>query len=64
MQTYPRSSRVPHGGGNDFLVHVGARDAERLRDLTIDAFTTRPEIGAWKPLWSSSICRPGADLAE
>jgi len=31
-------------GANDFLVHVAVRDAEHLRSLALDAFTTRPEV--------------------
>jgi DNA-binding Lrp family transcriptional regulator len=31
-------------GANDFLVHVAVRDADQLRDLAMDAFTTRPEV--------------------
>jgi DNA-binding Lrp family transcriptional regulator len=31
-------------GDDDFLVHVAVRDAHQLRDLTMDAFTTRPEV--------------------
>lgn len=31
-------------GQHDFLVHVGVRDADHLRDLALDAFTTRPEV--------------------
>jgi DNA-binding Lrp family transcriptional regulator len=31
-------------GANDFLVHVVARDAAHLRDLAMDAFTSRPEV--------------------
>ena len=31
-------------GGKDFLVHVAARDAEHLRDLALEALTTRPEV--------------------
>lgn len=31
-------------GANDFLLHLLARDAQHLRDLAIDAFTTRPEV--------------------
>lgn len=31
-------------GGHDFLVHVAVRDAHHLRDLALDAFTTRPEV--------------------
>jgi DNA-binding Lrp family transcriptional regulator len=31
-------------GQHDFLVHVGVRDADHLRDLALDAFTSRPEV--------------------
>ncbi|MBZ4420649.1 Lrp/AsnC family transcriptional regulator [Myxococcus sp. RHST-1-4] len=31
-------------GANDFLIHVAVRDADHLRDLGMDAFTTRPEV--------------------
>jgi len=31
-------------GQADFLVHVAVRDAEHLRDLALDAFTTRDEV--------------------
>lgn len=31
-------------GEHDFLVHVAVRDTEHLRDLALDAFTTRPEV--------------------
>lgn len=32
-------------GADDFLVHVAARDAEHLRELTLEAYTTRKEVG-------------------
>lgn len=32
-------------GENDFLVHVMARDTTHLRDLALDHFITRPEVG-------------------
>ena len=32
-------------GENDFLVHVLARDTDHLRDLALDHFITRPEVG-------------------
>ena len=32
------------GGENDFLVHVAVRDADHLRDLALDSFTTRAEV--------------------
>jgi DNA-binding Lrp family transcriptional regulator len=31
-------------GQHDFLVHLGVRDANHLRDLALDAFTSRPEV--------------------
>lgn len=31
-------------GEHDFLVHLGVRDANHLRDLAMDAFTSRPEV--------------------
>lgn len=31
-------------GRQDFIVHVAVRDTEHLRDLAMDAFTTRPEV--------------------
>jgi DNA-binding Lrp family transcriptional regulator len=31
-------------GHHDFLVHVGVRDANHLRDLAMDAFTSRQEV--------------------
>jgi DNA-binding Lrp family transcriptional regulator len=33
------------GGGYDFVVHVAVRDSNHLRDLAMDAFTVRPEVG-------------------
>ncbi len=31
-------------GANDFLVHVAVRDSDALRELILDAFTSRPEV--------------------
>ncbi len=31
-------------GANDFLVHVAIRDADHLRAMVLDDFTTRPEV--------------------
>jgi DNA-binding Lrp family transcriptional regulator len=31
-------------GEYDFLLHIAVRDMEHLRDLLLDAFTTRPEV--------------------
>lgn len=33
------------GGSSDFVVHVAVQDSNHLRDLALDAFTTRPEVG-------------------
>jgi len=41
----PETMAVYHvAGHHDFLVHVGVRDAHHLRDLALDAFTSRPEV--------------------
>jgi DNA-binding Lrp family transcriptional regulator len=43
--TLPEVLAVYHvAGTDDFLVHVAVRDAHHLRDLALDAFTTRPEV--------------------
>jgi len=31
-------------GANDFLVHVAVSDSDALRELILDAFTSRPEV--------------------
>jgi len=42
----PEVLAVYHVGGSyDFVVHVAVRDSNHLRDLALDAFTTRPEVG-------------------
>jgi len=42
----PETIAVYHmSGANDFLIHMMARDAHHLRDMAIDYFTTRPEVG-------------------
>ena len=33
------------GGSYDFVVHVVVQDSNHLRDLAMDAFTARPEVG-------------------
>jgi DNA-binding Lrp family transcriptional regulator len=41
----PEAIGVYHvAGHHDFIVHLGARDANHLRDLAMDAFTSRPEV--------------------
>jgi len=32
-------------GRDDYLIHVAVRDDQHLRDLALDSFTTRPEVG-------------------
>ena len=45
LLTLPEVMEVYHvSGGNDFLVHVGVRDVHHVRDLALDAFTSRPEV--------------------
>lgn len=44
--TLPEVLAVYHmAGENDFLLHVLARDAQHLRDLAIDHFINREEVG-------------------
>ncbi|MGH7669212.1 MAG: Lrp/AsnC family transcriptional regulator [Gemmatimonadaceae bacterium] len=44
--TIPEVIDVYHVSGEiDFLVHVVARDAQHLRDLALDQFLSRPEVG-------------------
>ena len=41
----PEVQAIYHvGGDHDFLLHVVARDTHHLRDMTMDAFTTRKEV--------------------
>lgn len=47
-------------GQDDFLVHVAARDTEHLRDLTMDAFTTRPEVARIETSLLFETCRKKA----
>ena len=43
--TLPEVVAVYHlAGESDFLVHVAVRDAEHLRNVTLDGFTTRAEV--------------------
>jgi len=45
LLTLPEVMEVYHvSGANDFLVHVGVRDAHHVRDLALDAFTSRREV--------------------
>lgn len=41
----PQTVSVFHvAGANDFLVHVAVPDSDALRELILDAFTSRPEV--------------------
>lgn len=41
----PEVLRLYHvAGADDFLVHVGLRDSNALRDFAMNALTTRPEV--------------------
>jgi DNA-binding Lrp family transcriptional regulator len=43
--TLPEVIAVYHlAGQEDFVVHVAVRDADHLRNLTLDGFTTRAEV--------------------
>ncbi|MEZ4462432.1 MAG: Lrp/AsnC family transcriptional regulator [bacterium] len=43
--TLPEVVAVYHvAGRQDFMVHVVVRDTDHLRNLAMDAFTTRPEV--------------------
>ncbi|MFT7516894.1 MAG: DNA-binding Lrp family transcriptional regulator [Myxococcota bacterium] len=45
LQQLPETIAFYHITGEfDYLVHVAVRDANHLRDLALDAFTTRPEV--------------------
>ncbi len=45
VQSIPELIAFYHvAGATDFLVHVGVRDAEHLRTLTLTTFTTRREV--------------------
>ena len=47
------------GGENDFLVHVAVRDANHLRDLALDAFTTRAEVARMETTLVYEHVEPG-----
>lgn len=47
--TLPEVVGVMHiAGPTDVLVHVAVRDGAHLRDLAMDAFTTRPEVARFE----------------
>ncbi len=45
LMSRPEVTAAYHlAGADDFLVHVAVRDAEHLRDLVMEAFSSRPEV--------------------
>lgn len=45
LMSLPEVRSVFHiTGSDDYLVHVAVRDSDHLRDLALDAFTTRAEV--------------------
>lgn len=63
VQTLPEVVAAYHmAGGNNFLVHVRARDADHLRDFAIDAFTTRSEVGHLETALVFEHLRGGAPI--
>jgi DNA-binding Lrp family transcriptional regulator len=45
LATLPEVRGVFHvAGANDYLVHVAVRDADHLRELALNAFSTRAEV--------------------
>lgn len=47
-------------GASDFLIHVAVRDAEHLRHLAIDQFTTRSEVDHMETALIFEFHRAGA----
>lgn len=45
IMSLPEVTAVYHvAGTHDYMVHVVVRNADHLRDLALDSFTTRPEV--------------------
>lgn len=45
LMTLPEVMSFYHvAGADDYLVHVGVRDSDHLRDFALSAFTERPEV--------------------
>lgn len=45
LMTLPEVMAFYHvAGADDYLVHVGVRDSDHLRDFALSAFTERPEV--------------------
>ena len=60
LLTLPEVLSIYHmGGENDFLVHVAVRDADQLRDLALDAFTTRAEVARMQTALVYEHVQPG-----
>lgn len=63
--TLPEVVSITHvAGPTDLLVHVAVRDSAHLRDLVMDAFTTRPEVARFETsLVYSRRTRPASPTA-
>ncbi len=45
LRSMPEVMDIYHlAGANDFLLRVGVRDSDHLRELILSAFTSRPEV--------------------
>lgn len=61
LQSLPEVVATYHlAGRHDFLLHVVARDPDHLKDIALDAFTTRPEVGHIETLLIYEHRRRGA----
>jgi DNA-binding Lrp family transcriptional regulator len=60
LRSLPEAAAVYCLGGTiDFLVHVVCRDTEHLRVLTIESFTSRPEVSRIETSLVFSFARSG-----
>ncbi len=58
LLSLPQVIAVYHVGGSyDFLVHVAVRDSNHLRDLALDSFTARPEVGQMETHFIFEYCK-------
>jgi DNA-binding Lrp family transcriptional regulator len=61
----PQVLRLYHiAGADDFLVHVGVRDSDALRDFALDALTTRSEVAHLETGLIFSCFEPGSDTSD
>jgi DNA-binding Lrp family transcriptional regulator len=64
VMTVPEVVAMYHvTGEKDFLVHVAVRDADHLRDMAMDAFTTRSEVARLETsLIYERLAKPGLPI--